>query len=153
MSRGQREKSNPVTSVHYCLVFRSVGKDLLVIRFERHDVRDQLDLVTMTTKHVRQMARHVVIEEKPHAAVFSVCGSASDSISERWSFVVGQTLINLGPAQIGKTRLYLLEVGTEQEVGNDVMDADPRALDASMTAANTRLGDDVSVSCGENGFS
>ena len=49
--------------------------------------------------------------------------------------VVGQALINLGPAQIGKTRLYLLEVGTEQEVGNDVMDADPRVLDASMTAA------------------
>lgn len=64
--------------------------------------------------------------------------------------VVGQTLINLGPAQIGKTRLYLLEVGTEQEVGNDVMDADPRALDTSMTAANTRLGDDVSLICGDH---
>ncbi len=33
------------------------------------------------------------------------------------------------------------------------MDADPRALNARMTAANTRLGDDVSVSCGDHGFS
>jgi hypothetical protein len=41
--------------------------------------------VTMTTQHVRQMARHVMIEEKPHAAGIFVCGSASDSISERWS--------------------------------------------------------------------
>ena len=39
----------------------------------------------MTTKHVRQMTWHIVVEEKPHAAVFSVCGSANDSISERWS--------------------------------------------------------------------
>jgi hypothetical protein len=27
------------------------------------------------------------------------------------------------------------------------MDADPRALDASMTTADTRLGDDVFVGC------
>ena len=61
--------------------------------------------------------------------------------------VVGQALINLGPAQVGKADRHLLNVRTEEEVGNDIMDTDPRALDASMTTADTRLGDDVSVGC------
>ena len=61
--------------------------------------------------------------------------------------VVGQALINLGPAQVGKADRNFLDIRTEKKVGNDIMDADPRALDASMTTADTLLGDDVSVGC------
>ena len=85
MFSGLLEEIISVAGKHDCPLFHCVGKDLLVIRFGRHHLGDQLDLVTMTTKHVRQMAWHIVVEEKPHAAVFSVCGSASDSTSERWS--------------------------------------------------------------------
>jgi hypothetical protein len=40
---------------------------------------------SLTTKRFRQMARHIVVEAKPHAAGFFVWGSASASISVRWS--------------------------------------------------------------------
>ena len=85
MCRGQREKIISVAGEHDRPIFHCVGKDLLVIRFGRHHLGDRFDLVAMTTKRVRELARDVMVEEKPHAAGFSICGSASDSISERWS--------------------------------------------------------------------
>jgi len=84
-SRCQLEEIVPVAGDHDRARLDSVGKDLIITGVGRHDIRNQLRPVTVTSQQVRDVPRHVVVQEERHAEGFSVCDKASTSISARWS--------------------------------------------------------------------
>ena len=60
-------------------------------------------------------------------------------------FVIRQALVHLGAGQVGKAAAGFLQRASQQVISNDIMHANAGSLNAGMSAAHPRRGDDISV--------